>query len=217
MGRKPKEVRRNYRRDTIQDPSPDQLDEAYEEARKLVSLHEDPKHRSDRSPHAILPDVNKLSGDLIQAVVALRIQGFKDVDIAKQLNTSQPNISRLETNHPAAFAKAEVHALQQAERKFLLNLWGIRAALSEHAPKMIEVLAELANNPECKENIRRQAAIDILNLTGVGYSRQTVGGKDRDLQAGARTYIQNIVKAGGEAVSGTVIEAEDISFEEENS
>jgi len=73
---------------------------------------------------------------------------------------------------------------------------------------MVRVLAELAENPAVKENVRRQSAVDVLNLAGVGYSRQTIGGKDRDLQAGARTFIQNIVHGGKDLTLDQVVDAE---------
>jgi orotate phosphoribosyltransferase-like protein len=161
--------------------------------------------------------VNKLSGDLIQAVIALRIQGFKDVDIAKQLDTSQPNISRLESNHPEAFAKAEIHALTQYERKFKINLLGVRAALSEAGPRLVQVLIEIAENPTLKENVRKDAAIAGLNLMGVGYTRTSYGGKDSTLNPGSvNTFIQNNLNKEAEyaAVTSDVIDAEIV---EENS
>lgn len=211
--RKKKVNKRSDRKNLIHDPSSDQLTDAYEEARKLVVLHEDPTQKSDRSCHALLPGVNKLSGDLIQAVIALRIQGFRDVDIAQHLDTSQPNISRLESNHPEAFAKAEIHALTQMERKYKLTLWGVRAALTEAGPRLVQVLIDIAEDPTLKENVRKDAAIAGLNLMGVGYTRTTVGGKDSTLNpAAVNTYIQNVVNKKEEYA--TVIDAEVV---EENS
>ena len=209
--RKPREVKRNARKNLIQDPSSDQLKDAYEEARKLVVLHEDPTQKSGRSDHALLPGVNQLSGDLIQAVIALRIQGFKDVDIAKHLDTSQPNISRLESTHPEAFAKAEIHALTQYERKFKINLLGVRAALSEAGPRLVQVLIDIAENPTLKENVRKDAAIAGLNLMGVGYTRTSVGGKDSTLNPGAvNTFIQNNINKEQEyaSITSDVVDAE---------
>ena len=211
--RKTRELTRNIRKDLIKDPSSDQLDDAYDEARKLVVLHEDPTTKAGNKPHLTLPGVTQRSGDIIFQVVGMRLQGFRDLDIAEKIGTSQPNISRLESTHPEAFAKAEIHTLTQAERKYKINLWGVRAALSEHAPQMIEVLAEIAMDPSMKENVRRQCAVDILNLTGVGNSRQTIGGKDSNLKAGAvNTFIQTIVEK--EKEYSTVIDAEVV---EENS
>ena len=203
-------VRRNDRKNLIKDPTSDQLSDGYDEARKLVVLHEDPRNRRGYKEHELLPGVTKTSGDMIQGIVGQRLQGFRDVDAAEHLGTSQPNISRLEKNHPDAFAKAEVHLLQQAERKYLVNLWGVRSALSEAGPRMVKVLVDLAEDASLKENVRRSAATDVLNLAGVGYSRQSVGGKDGGITRGAaNVFIQNIVDKEKEYAETVVVEAED--------
>lgn len=197
--------------ETVEKPSKAELLEAYDEARTLVKLHEDPTTKDKLTPHPVLPGVTRRAGDRINAIVAMRIQGYRDNAISELLDIPQPEPHRLERTYPDAFAKAEIIALTNADRKYKLNLFRIRAALSEKAPKMVEVLAQIAEDPNMKENVRRQAAIDILNLSGVGYSRQTVGGKDGDLQAGAKTFIQNVVNAHPDLKLDDVvtIEAED--------
>ncbi len=214
MGRKPKTNTRNDRKDLIQNPTPDQLDDGYKEASKLVSLHEEPTTKSDQTPHMLLPGVTKLSGDLIQAVVAMRLQGFRDVDIAKHINTSQPNISRLESKYREAFLKAEVHALENVERKYLVNLWGIRAALSEAGPEMIKVLVGLAQNAETKDNVRKDCAIAVLNMIGAGYSRTSKGGKDSTVDPRTNNVMQTIINAPASAAEATVITVEDAEIVE---
>ena len=200
----------NSKDKVIQNPTEEELLDAYDEARTLVKLHEDPKTKDDLTQHPVLPGVTRRAGDRINAIVAMRIQGYRDKDIAELLGIAQPEPHRLERTHPEAFAKAEIVALTNAERKYKLNLFRIRAALSEMAPRMVNVLAEIAENPAMKENVRRQAAIDVLNLTGVGYSRQTYGGRDRELQQGAQTLIQNIVNANPNLeLDDVVVEAED--------
>ena len=191
--------RRKRRREVITNPTPDQLDEAYEEASKLVKIVEnDPSTKAGQTiPHGLLPDVSQKNGDIIQSTVALRIQNLSDGAIADRINTSQPNISRLESKYPDAFAAAEIICLRNAERKMRLNLLGVKMAVTEEAPKMIKVLAELANDPNCKENVRRQAAIDILNLSVSGHSRQSAGGKDRDLKVGAVNFITQSADGAG--------------------
>ena len=205
--------------ETVEKPSKEELLEAYDEARTLVKLHEDPTTKDKLTPHPVLPGVTRRAGDRINAIVAMRIQGYRDNAISDLLNIPQPEPHRLERTYPEAFAKAEIIALTNADRKYKLNLFRIRAALSEMAPRMVQVLADIAENPSMKENVRRQAAIDILNLTGVGYSRQSVGGKDRDLQAGAKTFIQNVVNANPDLKLDDVvtIEAEDAEIVEDNS
>ena len=208
-------VRRNERKNLIQDATSDQLEEAYDEARKLVVLHEDPKIRRGNTDHELLPDVTKTSGDLIQAVVLMRIGRFRDVDIAKQLNTSQPNISRLEKNHPHAFAKAEMIALNHLKRKSLVNLESCRLMLSEAGPKFVKVLVDLAEDPDIKDNVRKDCAIAGLNLMGAGYARTSVGGRDSELNKGAASvFIQNIVEKE-KAYADVTIDAEDAEIIEE--
>ena len=199
--------RRHLKTDKV-DPTEEELLDAYNEVRTLVKLHEDPKHKDTLEKHPVLPGVTRRSGDRIHAIVALRIQGYRDQDIAKLLDIPQPEPYRLERSYPEAFAKAEAVALSNWQRKYEINLVRTGFILTEYAPRMVRVLAELAENPAVKENVRRQSAVDVLNLAGVGYSRQTIGGKDRDLQAGARTFIQNIVHGGKDLTLDQVVDAE---------
>jgi hypothetical protein len=215
---KPKSLVKPKRSEQIVDPTDDQLDEAWEEASKLVKLHEPGRGGvpGKRPYHETLDGVRKATGDGIQAIVGLRVQGFRDSDIAKKLGKGPQYVSNLETRYPKAFAQAEAHHLAQVERKYQVNLWGVRAALSKLAPRMIRVLGELAENPETKDNIRRQAAIDVLNLLGAGYSRQTIGGRDSKLQSGAQTFIQNNIAAGAEVATETVtVDAESVEVMDE--
>jgi hypothetical protein len=179
---------------------PGEIEEAYQEVRALIPLHEDPQKKDSLEAHPTLPGVTKRSGDRIHAIVALRIQGFRDLDISKALGIAQTEPYRLERAHPEAFAKAEMHALQAVERKYQINLWNVRAALSEAGPRMVKVLIDLAECAEVKENVRKDSAIAVLNLAGAGYSRQSYGGKDSTLQAGAVKFIQNIVSNADKGV-----------------
>ena len=201
-------VHKRDNRKGLRPASQEEISEAYEQARKIVPLNEDPKTKGANTAHATLPGVTQHSGDRINAIIALRIQGFRDVDIAETIGCRQPEISRLESNHPDAFFAAEAHHMRRAEHHHKLCLWGIMGDISRYAPKMVKVLAELAEDPETKDNVRRQSAIDILNLSGVGYSRQTYGGTDRDLkQSAANVFVQNVMNKDKEYA--TVIEAED--------
>lgn len=112
------------------------------------------------------------------------------------LGIAQTEPYRLERAHPEAFAKAEMAALTAIDRKYKINLYNVRAALSDAGPRMVKVLVDLAESKEVKENIRKDSAIAVLNLAGVGYSRQTYGGKDSSLSAGAVKFIQNITADG---------------------
>ena len=217
MPRKKKEVTRDYRTDTIKNPTEDQLKEAMEEASKLVKVCENDPKNIDRSPHKILPGVGKSTGELILSICALRMTGLRDVDIAKQLNTYQPRISQLETEHPEAFLKAKIIAMDNFTVDFEMNLWRVRAALSDAGPRLVNVLIEIAENKELKENVRKDAAIAGLNLLGMGSFRTTKGGKDSEITKGAATvFIQNTV-SGGDYDDCRVIDAEDADFREDNS
>jgi len=206
-------VHRRDNRKNLRTASQDEIKEAYEEARKLVPLNEDPKAKGSNKAHATLPGVTQHSGDRINAIIALRIQGFRDVDIAETIGCKQPEISRLETNHPDAFFAAEAHHLRRVEHHHKLCLWGVMGDIARYAPDMVKVLAELANDPEVKDNVRRQSAIDILNLSGVGFSRQTIGGSDRNLkQSAANVFVQNVLDKAGEY--SQVVDAEDVEYVE---
>jgi len=208
-------VRRNARTDLITDPTPDQLDEAFEEASKLVKLYQNDPNERKRNPHPTLPDVTKKSGDLIMSVVALRLQGLRDVDLAERLNTSQSRISQLEKAYPDAFLKAKVIATDRAAIECNLGLMNVRIALAEAGPRLVKVLLDLAENPEVKDNVRKDAAIAGLNLLGAGHTRTTKGGKDSDLtRSAANVFIQNIVDKQREY--STVVDTEEAEYVDEN-
>ena len=202
-------VTRNYRKDTIKDPTEEQLDEAYKEANKLAAIHKNDPSSRDPSPHGVLPGVTKHSGNIIQNVVALRIQGLRDIDIGKMVNTTQKNISRLELEYPEAFHKAKVVALDNAAIEYEGRLWTIRAALSEAGPKMVEVLVSLAENEDVQDNVRRDSAIAVLNLLGVGYQRTSRGGRDGKLSGGATNVFVQQISEGVEGLDDCrIVDAE---------
>lgn len=207
-------VRRDSRKDLIQNPTKDQVEEAFNEASKLVKIVENDPNERKRNPHPTLPDVTKKSGDLIMSVIALRLQGLRDVDIAERLNTSQPRISQLEQAYPDAFLKAKVIATDRAAIECNLGMMMVRAALVEAGPRLVKVLLDLAENPEIKDNVRKDAAIAGLNLLGAGHVRTSKGGKDSDLnKSAANVYIQNIIDKQQEY--STIIETEDAEYVEE--
>jgi hypothetical protein len=209
-------VRRQDRKNLVDNPTSDQLKVAQNEALKLVALHEGPTKKGALSEHPLLPGVTKTSGEYIQQIVLMRIGGFRDVAIAEQIGTSQPNISRLEKNHPHAFIKAEIHALEHLKRKSLVNLESCRLLLSEAGPRLVKVLVELAENEDVKDNVRKDCAIAGLNLMGAGHARTTVGGRDSELTKVAQNvFIQSVQDQEKKYEETVVIEAEDAEIVEE--
>lgn len=184
--------------------------ESYEEAQKIVKLHDDPKHKSKEKAHPILDGVTGLSGDRIMSIVSMRIDGHTDAKIGELIGVAQPNIVKMEQTHPEAFAQAEAYHLRHVERKYQINLWGVRAALSQAAPEAVQVLHELMLDKETPHHIRRSCAVDILNLSGAGYTRKSVGGRDSRIFA---TQINNLASAlDDKFADGDVVDAE---YEEE--
>ena len=215
MAKEKAEILHRRKPDTTRpNPEPGEIEAAYEEVRTLVPLHEDPKTKAGLEAHPVLPGVTQTTGHRIQTIVSLRVDGFRDKDISEQLGISQPLPYQLERDYPQAFAAAEAHHLQAADRKQQINNARSRASLSKYVPRMIEVLANLAENPKIKENVRRSAATDIINLAGVGYARQTHGGKDNNTSAGAKNFVQTIINQPADSSTTTVVEAEDAEFVE---
>jgi hypothetical protein len=171
--------------------SDSEIREAYEKAREIVQLHEDPKHKSDERVHPFLPDVSQTTGDRIMAIVSMRIDGYSDNKIAGLIGVKSPYINTLMKTKPKAFAAAEAHALKSAARKYEINLWGVRAALSRYCMDAVDTLHELMRDSKTPQHIRRSCAVDILNLSGAGYTRQTTGGRDTRIYA---TQINNNLK-----------------------
>ena len=199
---------------TQHNPSKEEMAAAYEEVRALVPAHEDPKTKVGLTAQPILPDVTALASDRIYKIVGLRILGYEDKDIVETLGIQQPEPYRLERKYPAAFAKAEAHALRAAERKQQYNIVRARASLSKYVPRMIEVLAEIAQDKDAKENVRRSCATDIINLSGVAYARTSVGGRDSEVKGAAKTYVQTIINQGENP--DVTVDAEDVEYVEED-
>jgi hypothetical protein len=183
--------------------------ESYEDAQKLVKLHDDPKYKADGKAHPIIEGVSEMTGDRIMAIVAMRMDGHSDYQIGDLLGMPQANVSKLEHDKPHAFAAAESYHLRNAARKYEINLWGVRAALSKYGVEAVDTLHKLMIDPETPHHIRRNCAVDILNLSGAGYTRQSVGGRDARIY---KTQINNIAASLNDKWAGDVIEGE---FEEE--
>ena len=196
-------------------PTREELEEEYEEIRKLVVLPEDPKPKKKAGSgpaHHLLPGVQQKAGDRILAIVGMRMQNFRDKEIAEHLGTYQPEISRLEREYPRAFELAETHLLKNAARKHNVLVWGVRHELTKYAARMIKVLVDLAEDANTKENIRHKAAVDVLNMTMSGYARQTYGGEEQQVRKGVVNVVNNTF-AGDKEVAISV-EAEDAEFVE---
>jgi hypothetical protein len=186
------------------------VQESYEEAQKLVKLHDDPKYKADGRAHPIIEDVSEMTGDRIMAIVAMRMDGHSDAQIGELIGMAQANVSKLEHDKPHAFAAAESYHLRNAARKYEINLWGVRAALSKYGTRAVDTLHELMIDPETPHHIRRNCAVDILNLSGAGYTRQSVGGRDARIY---KTQINNIAASLNDKWAGDVVDGE---FEEED-
>jgi hypothetical protein len=186
---------------------------SYENAQTLVKLNDDPKSRNTEKSHPILDGVSGQTGDHIMAIVAMRIDGNSDTKIGDLIDIAQPNISRMETNYPEAFAAAKSHHLHRAAENYEITLWGVRAAMTKHGIEAVDTLAELMVDPDTPHHIRRACAVDILNLSGAGYTRKTVGGRDTRIHVGE---INNIAAGLDDKYlnKGPIVDAEIV---EENS
>jgi hypothetical protein len=179
---------------------------SYEKAQTLVKLNDDPTVRNSEKTHPILDGVSGQTGDHIMAIVAMRIDGKPDTKIGELINVAQPNISRMETNYPEQFAKAKAHHLHRAAENYEITLWGIRAAMTKHGIQAVETLHDLMIDPETPHHIRRSCAVDILNLSGAGYTRKSVGGRDTRIHVGE---INNIAASlGDKFADADVVDAE---------
>lgn len=194
------------------------IEQAYKEAQEIVALTEDPKTKAEGSSHPILPGVSEMTGDRIMAIVSLKAENYTDERIAELIGMKQGNISKLRVTYPKAFHAAEAHFVKAADRLMAFNIVRVRASLTKAAPEAVEALRTLVNDKDCPHHIRRSAAVDILNLCGVGYSRKTVGGRDARVQV---TQINNIREAIDDkwlSDAEAYVDAEDAEVvEEENS
>lgn len=186
-------------------------EQAYNEARDLLCLPEDPKHKSIESKHEMYPALDKKMGDRVNSVAALRLAGYWDSEIVKLLDIPGDACQRLDNRHPSEMALAEAHCIKMAQHKMNVNMYRVRANAARRAESMMNVLCELAESPETKDNVRRQCAIDVLSLLGLSDSSRI--GNDGQIRKGALVAIQNVLKSEG--ATTTVVDAEDAELVEE--
>jgi hypothetical protein len=197
------------RRERTDEVSPES---AYQQARDILSLPDNPTTKANiEKRHEMYPTLDQKMGDRVNAVAALRLSGFWDKEIQDLLDIPKDACSRLDQRHPQEMALAEAHALKMADHKMRVNRFRVRAAASRLAPKMLDVLQELAEDKAVKDHIRRQSAMDLLSLIGLGDPGPQ---KNQDnVKRGALVAIQNIIDKQKEeptiVVEGEVVEAED--------
>ena len=190
-------------------------EQAYNEARDVLSLPDKPTDkRSDEDKHEIYPTLDKKMGDRVTAVAALRLSGFWDSEIVELMDIPSDACQRLDRRHPSEMALAEAHAIKMAQHKMNVNTYRVRAAAARRAESMLNVLCQLAENKDTKDNIRRQCAVDVLALLGMSDSSKVIG-NDGQIRKSATIAIQNVLNQQENTAKTTVIDAEDASFVEE--
>lgn len=188
--------------------------QAYQQARDLIAMPEDPKTKIVGEKHSMFPHLNKKMGDRINAIAALRLNGFWDAEIASLLDIQQDACWRCDKRYPNEMAKAEAAALKAAQHKMEVNIWRVRASAARYAEQMLGVLTGIAlsKDPEIKPHTRRQCAVDVLNMIGSAKPR-VQGGSERDVRKSTVVAIQNIIEKEP-SDDNTTLEAEDAEYED---
>ena len=202
----PKSDRRKERKQTV---SPEQ---AYNEARDLLCLPDDPTTKPTEDKHEIYPTLDKKMGDRVTSVAAMRLSGLWDKEICELLDIPPDACQRLDRRHPSEMALAEAHCIKMAQHKMNVNTYRVRAAAARRAESMLNVLCDLAESSETKDNIRRQCAVDVLALLGMSGPSKPVG-SDGQLRKSATVAIRNVINQEREAT--VTIDAEDAEIVEE--
>ena len=187
-------------------------EQAYNEARDLLSLPDNPTFKSIEERHSMFPNLDKKMGDRVLTVAALRLSGKWDKEITEEMDIPGDACQRLDRRHPEEMALAEAHCIKMAQHKMNVNTYRVRAAAARRAESMLNVLCDLAESKDTKDNIRRQCAVDVLALLGMSDSYRPVGG-DGQLKRSASIAIQNVINQ--EKASTVTIDAEDAEFVEE--
>lgn len=166
-------------------------EQALQQARDLVVMTSKDADEKDR--HSMFPSVKKMIGDRINSVAALRLAGYWDKEVEDHLSLNLGEVNRLETKYPNEMALAETHLLSMAQHKMEVNVWRTRAAAAKRAEEMLNVLTELATSPneDVKPHIRRECAVNVLNLLGMNLP-VAKGGADKELNKGTLVAIQQV-------------------------
>jgi hypothetical protein len=108
-----------------------------------------------------LPEPDKQQQTVICAVVSLKLLGVSDVDIAEITKTSLNQIQSI-VRKPAA---------QQTFEKIYQNLISINSTtvqgrIAAHADRAVDVVLDMMENVDVRDDVRLKAAQDILDRSG---------------------------------------------------
>jgi hypothetical protein len=136
---------------------------------------------------------------------ALR-EAFKYAAEARSM--SPVTIEHLYYNKRKLFELAEVEHIGNAIQEYNFNKAVCSTMLSQIGPRMVQVLADVAENPDSTQNVRLKAAVAALKLLGVGDSNSDgMGGKSAAVVSEALRSVKKI-QDGIEGGDSHVIDAE---------
>ena len=108
-----------------------------------------------------LPEPDLRQQTVISATVGLKLLGLTETDIAEVLGTPFDNVMRI-INSPAAQATFErtyqniIHAGADA----------VQGRIASHAKKAVDVVVEMMEDSEVRDDVRLKAAQDVLDRSG---------------------------------------------------
>jgi len=134
--------------------------------------------------------------------------------MADQHEMKQHSIENLYYNKPKLFELAEIEHIGNAVKEYNFNKAVCSTMLSQIGPRMVQVLADVAENPESTQNVRLKAAIAALKLLGVADTNSGgVGGKSPEVVSEALQSIKRIQDGVEGGADSHVIDAEVIPEE----
>ena len=115
---------------------------------------------------APLPGVTKETSEKIREIVSFEYSGYTDGQIGERLGLTAGYMNVLRSRHPYAFEDARKVHLAAAAQQYHLNLYRVKAAISDAGPRAVKVLDEIMTDRENSAAVRSRAAEALLKLLG---------------------------------------------------
>lgn len=115
---------------------------------------------------APLAGVSRMMSDRIKLIVSMEYSGFSDAEIANKLDTTAQYVGQMRIHHPMAFEDARKDHLAEASRQYHMNMYRVKAAISDAGPRAVKTLDEIMSDRENPPGVRSRAAEAILKLLG---------------------------------------------------
>lgn len=204
-----------YAGDAVPPPTDDFV---REKKRSLVPNHRRTKHGSwAREP---LNGFTLKQSNMARHIIGLKYSNYTLKEafaiVARETDTKEETVRGLYYKKKKLIELAEAEHVGNAIKEYNFNKAVCSTMLSQIGPKMVQVLADVADHPDASQNVRLKAAIATLKLLGVDDSNAGgTHGKSPQVVSEALKNIKRITDGidGGE--ESHIVDAEVVTEEDD--